>query len=160
MQQSCDMEVGMEEYIWRKSWYKLFKGRWGISIQLEAGYQMVFDIEDKSKYIELAERIYFHSLLFSSPNNPRLTADEYMYFCNGLKLVSRYLYELLPDDLNLIIALRSIQFSDCYVQIEGFTACAIQWASETFRFSMPAIEAYFDKSKSQYGMYVFDFSSV
>lgn len=57
----------------------------------------------------------------------------------------------------MIIALRSIQFSDCYVQREGFTASAIQWASETFDFPMPIIETHFDRLKSQNGMYIFDF---
>lgn len=149
----------MCEYIWKTSKYTLFKGQWGIAIWLDAGYQMVSDIEDKSGYIELADRIYFHSML-SYPDSPRLSDDELMYFCNGIKMISKYLYELMQDDFYLIIALRNMRFSDCDLQIEGFTACAIQWASETFGFPMPVIEAYFDKTRFQYGEYVFDFSSV
>ena len=149
----------MGEYTWKTSRYTLFKGRWGIAIWLEAGYQMVSDIEDKGRYIELADRIYFHSML-SYPDSPRLTDEELMYFCNGIKMTSKYLYELMRDDSCLIIAVRSIRFSDCDLQIEGFTACAIQWASETFGFPMPVIGAHFDKTKSRYGQYVFDFSAV
>lgn len=149
----------MGEYTWKSSRYTLFKGRWGIAIWLEAGYQMVSDIEDESRYIEPADRIYFHSML-SYPSSSVLTDEELMYFCNGIKMISKYLYELMRDDSCLIIVLRNMQFSDCYLQIEGFTACAIQWASETFGFPMPVIEAYFDKTKSRYGQYVFDFSAV
>ncbi len=149
----------MGEYIWKNSKYKVFKGQWGIVIWLEAGYQMVSHIEDKSKYIELADGIYFHSML-SYSNSPRLTDEEWLYFYNGIKMISKYLHEFMQDEQYLIIALKNIQFSDCDVQIEGFTACAIQWASDIFGFPMPAIEVYFDKLKAQYGRYVFDFSSV
>ena len=51
-----------------------------------------------------------------------MTFDILPYFCDGLKMASKYLYEFLPEGMHLIIALRSIQFSECYVQIEGFTA--------------------------------------
>lgn len=59
------------------------QGRWEIAIHLEAGYQ----------------------------NYCQLTPDELLYFCNGLKMINKYLYELLQEDLYLIIALRNIQFS-------------------------------------------------
>lgn len=149
----------MDKYIWKDSKYKLFKGQWGIAIWLEAGYQQVSYIDDTSKYIKLADSIYFHSML-SYSNNPRLTDEELLYFYNGIKMISKYLYPLIQDKSYLIIALKSILFSDCDIQIEGFTACAIQWASEIFGFPMPAIGVYFDKLKSQYGRYVFDFSSI
>ena len=132
----------MEDYTWQKSKYTLLKGRWGIAIWIEAGYLMTFDINDKGKFIEISDHIYFESLLPSSSDNIRLYADELPYFCDGLKMASKYLYEFLPEGMHLIIALRSIQFSECYVQIEGFTACAMQWASEACGFSMTRIEAH------------------
>ena len=152
--------IDTNQYIWNKSRYTLLKGRWGIAIELEAGYQIIPNIDDKSNYIELANHIYFYSMLAPNQNYCQLTPDELSYFYNGLKMTNKYLYKFLPKDLYLIIALRNIQFSDCYIQIEGFTAAAIQWASETFHFSMPTIEAYFDRQKSRYGMYIFDFSAV
>lgn len=152
--------IDISKYTWSKTRYALLKGRWGIAIHLEAGYQILSKIEDKSKYIVLTDHIYFQSMFLSNQNSSQLTPDELLYFCNGLKMISKYLYEFLQKDLYLIIALRNIQFSDCYIQIEGFTASAIQWASEAFHFPMPKIETYFDRLKSQYGMYIFDFSAV
>ena len=93
------------------------------------------------------------------PNSDPLISEEQICFCNGLKLISKYLLELLQDNFCLI-TLRSIQFSLCDVQNEGFTACAIQWASETFNFPMPTIDVYFDRSTPPCGKYIFDFSLV
>lgn len=149
----------MCEYIWKKSEYRLFKDRWGIAISLEAGYQILSNMENKNKYLKVTEKIYFYPLLLTYPDSQSLTAEEQIYFCNGLNLVSDYMLELLPDGLYLI-TLRSIQFSDCYVQNEGFTACAIQWASEIFKFPMPVIKVHFDSSKRPCGKYIFDFSLV
>lgn len=63
-------------------------------------------------------------MLAPNQNYCQLTPDELSYFYNGLKMTNKYLYKFLPKDLYLIIALRNIQFSDCYIQIEGFTAAA------------------------------------
>lgn len=151
----------MCEYIWKSSKYKLLKGRWGIAVWLEAGYKIVSGIEAGNGYIQLTDNIFFHShSMLSYPESQKLTEEELVYFCNGLRLVSKYLGEWAGDGSCLVIALKSIHFSDCYLQIEGFTASAIQWASETFGFPMPDIKTYFDRKKSNYGGYVFDFSSV
>ena len=150
----------MGEYVWTKSKYKFFQSQWGIVIQLEAGWKIVSDIGDKGKYMEVTDCIYFQPVLLPYPDSQNLTDDELQYFCDGLKLISKYLYKLLQEDSYLIISLQSIQFSDCYIQIEGFKASAIQWASETFDFPMPTIEIHFDRLKSQNGMYIFDFSSI
>jgi hypothetical protein len=152
--------VRAKDYTWQKSRYTLLKGRWGIAIWIEAGYLMTSEIEDKNNYTEISDHIYFESMIPSSSDNIQLYADELLYFCSGLKMISRHFHEFLPEGMYLIIALRNIEFSECYVQIEGFTACAIQWASEAFHFSMPKIEAYFDESKAPNGQYIFDFSSV
>ena len=152
--------VNMRNYTWTKSKYKLLQSQWGIAIWVEAGWQIVSDIGDKSKYTELADNIYFQCMLLPYSDSQNLTADELQSFCDGLKLVDKYLYKLQQKDSCLIIALRSILFSDCYVQAEGLTASAIQWASETFQFPMPPIKIQFDRLKSRYGMYIFDFSSV
>lgn len=150
----------MGEYTWTKSKYILFQSQWGIVIWLEAGWQIVSGIEDNSNYTKLTDRIYFQPMFLPYPDSLKLTADELQHFCDGLKMISKYLYKLKQEDSYLIIALRSIRFSDCNAQIEGFTAAAIHWASETFHFPMPTIKVYFDRLKSPCGRYVFDFSSV
>lgn len=118
------------------------------------------DIEDKSKYTELTDNIYFQCMLLPYSDSLNLTTGESQSFCDGLKLVDKYLYKLQQKDSCLIIALRSFLFSDCYVQAEGFTASAIQWAGETVLFPMLPIKIQFDRLKSQYGMFIFNFSSV
>lgn len=147
----------MCENIWKKSRYKLFISNWGIAIVLEAGYKILNNIEDKDKYMEVADNIYFCPAFLPYPDSQVLTEEELMYFFNGLKLVSNSILESINNN-SCLITLRSIQFSDCDVQNEGFTACAIQWASEIFGFPMPIINAWFDGSKPPCGKYIFDFS--
>ena len=148
------------EYIWGKSKYGLFIGKWVIAMSLEAGYQMVSFVEDESQYIRLTDQIYFHSMLLPWPEDQTLLPEELECFYNGLKLASKYISAFIPEDSFLIIALRHIIYSPCHIQNEAFTAAAIQWASETFHFPMPNITVSFDETKSWNGMYVFDFSAV
>ncbi len=53
----------MTEYRWKKSNYKLMKGKWKIGILLEAGYQIVSVKDNLEKYIKLTDHIYFQSML-------------------------------------------------------------------------------------------------
>lgn len=153
----------MEKYIWKKTNYKLIKASWGIGILLEAGYQIVPAITEPNQYIKITDQIYFlQSLILSYPESETMDIEEINCFCHGLKLASKYISSSIniPENSFLIIAINWIQFSLCNVQNEGFTALAIQWASEMFHFPMPTIDAYFDSLKGYNGMYVFDFRSV
>lgn len=118
---------------------------------------MVSPAENESQYLKLADQIYFHSMLLPYPQSQPLTEKELVYFCDGLRMVSKYISASVPKGFSLIIALREIHFSDCDIQNEGFTACAIQWASETFQFPMPNITTYFDEASWRH---IYDFSSV
>lgn len=133
----------MNEFTWKKSRYNLFISKWGIAILLEADYKILDNIEVKDKYTKISENIYFYPALLPYPNSQSLTMEELDYFCKGLKLVSNQIHETLQNHLCLI-TLRIIHFSDCDIQNDGFTACAIQWASETFGFPMPMIHVSFD----------------
>lgn len=150
----------IEEYIWKKCNYKLMLGKWKIGIMLEAGYQVLQSAEEREGCTKLTDRIYFQSMLLPYPSSQPLTAEELDDFCRGLKRVSDQIENAFPEDSCLKIALRSIQFSDCDIQNEAFTASAIQWASETFQFPMPDIRVHFDDSKGRNGMYRFDFYGV
>lgn len=149
----------MSEIIWKKSSYNCFISKWGIAIILEAGYKILSDIEDQDNYLKLSDHIYFYLSLLPYPTSQTLTAEELKYFCKGLKLVSNRILETLQSNSCLIV-LRSIEFSECSIQNEGFTACAIQWASVTFGFPMPPINVRFDSLKKPYGKYIFDFSQI
>lgn len=147
----------------KKSNYKLMKGKWKIGILLEAGYQIVSVKDNLEKYIKLTDHIYFQSMLLPYPYSQPLSDAELIYFCDGITMVNKYISLSAMKDTSLSIALRYIQFSECNIQKEAFTASAIQWASEMFQFSMPDINAYFDSTRSIDGMngsYVFDFSGV
>lgn len=149
----------MCEFIWKKSRYKLFISKWNIAIILEAGYKILSDIEDKDKYIKISENIYFYLSLLPYPDSQTLTMEELECFCKGLKLVNDQIFETIQGK-SCLITLRSIQFSDCNIQDEGFVACAIQWASEIFGFPMPVINVSFDYLEEPYGKYIFDFSHI
>lgn len=86
-----DRGLDMGEYIWTKSKYKFFQSQWGIVIWLEAGWKIVSDIGDKGKYMEVTDRIYFQPMLLPYPDSQNLTADELQCFCDGLKLISKFI---------------------------------------------------------------------
>lgn len=152
--------VAVMEYFWSKTNYKLMQGKWKIGILLEAGYQIVPLTEKSEKYVKITDHIYFYPLLMPYPYSQTMSEEEQSYFCDGLKLAAPYISIPNQHNCRLIIALRNIQFSSCNIQEEAFTACAIQWASETFHFGMPEIQIFFDNQAGRNGIYVFDFSSV
>lgn len=135
-------------------------GKWKIGILLEAGYQILESLENKEGCVKLTDRICFQNMLYPYPRSQSLTHEELEYFCCGLKLMGEQIEKSLQKDSCLKIALRSIQFTDCDIQKEAFTASAIQWSSETFHFPMPHISVEFDDSKGRNGMYLFDFSRL
>lgn len=145
--------------IWKESRYKLFIKRWGIVIIIEAGYQKLPATENWDNYIRITDHLYFFSDLLPYPDSQQLVAEEQICFCNGLKYVGDQILEALQND-SCLITLRSARFSDCCVQEEAFTACAMQWASEAFGFPMPKINVWFDSDQPPCGKYVFDFSSI
>lgn len=150
----------IEKYIWTTCNYKLMRGKWKIGIILEAGYQILKSVEGEGSCIKLTDQIYFRNMLVPYPHSQSLTNEELECFCCGLKLISKQIEKSLQKDCCLTIALRVIQFSDCDIQKEAFTASAIQWSSETFQFPMPHIRADFDDSKGRNGLYLFDFSLI
>lgn len=145
------------EIVWNKSLYRLMKGRWPIAVRLEAGYQIIPVTDASNLYRKISERIWFQSMLKAYPESDQLLPEEESYFCKGLNMVSSCLTDFVTEDSILLIVLRSVQFSECYVQNEAFAACAIQWASEAFRFPMPDIRTSFDASQGRCGRYIFDF---
>jgi len=149
----------MYHIIWKKSKYNLFISKWGIAIILKAGYKILYDNEDKSRYIKICENMYFSLSLLPYPNSILLTREELEYFCKGLTLVNKQIMEAVQNQPCLII-LRSILFSDCNIQYEAFTVSAIQWASEIFGFSMPTINVWFHSAEKPCGKYIFDFSNI
>lgn len=149
----------MCECIWKESRYKLFIKRWGIVIIVEAGYQKLPDAENQNNYIRITDHLYFFSDLLPYPDSQQLVAEEQICFCNGLRYVCDQILESLQN-VPCLITLRSAHFLDCDIQDEAFTACAIQWASETFGFPMPEINVWFDSDQPPCGKYVFDFSLI
>lgn len=135
----------MSEYIWKRSNYK--GGRMGVI--LEAGYQMVSD-RPVDKSIKITDTIYFKSMLLPYPKSECLNDEEIKYFCAGLRLISKSLSETIQEEFYLVIGLRSISFSECYIQMEDFTGSAILWASETFNIPIPDVEVYSDSWRSEF----------
>lgn len=124
---------------------------------LEAGYKVLPDMEAHDT--EISEKIYFHSALLPWPDSQSLTAEELDCFCKGLRLVRNQIQETVRNR-PCLITLRSIRFSDCNIQNDAFTACAIQWASEAFGFPMPVVNVSFDALEVPCGKYIFDFSQA
>lgn len=149
----------MNDFIKRKSHYRLFISKWGIAIILEAGYRNLHKDEDGKAYIKLHENLYFSIAFLPYPDSVTLTNEEIEAFCKGLRMVSQQIIDK-ANHRPCLIQLQSIQFSDCNMQQEALIVSAIKWASETFDFPMPIIKITFDDTIKPYGKYVFDFSNL
>ncbi|MCI9079965.1 MAG: hypothetical protein HFH68_13785 [Lachnospiraceae bacterium] len=147
----------MNNFVYKKSWYKLFLGKWYIVIILEAGYKELCENESESGYIKICGNLYFSSLCLPYPDSTSLNEEELNCFCKGLELVSAQIMDAMQNK-PCLIQLRSIIFSDCNIQDDAFTASAVQWASEVFKFSMPKINVWFDDTVEPCGVYKFDFA--
>lgn len=147
----------VEDYIWKSYGYKVFKGKWGIAILVEAGYRSLNSNVSSNKIVCLENGVYFNSILRPYPESQPISPQELHCFCNGLKAVAKQILKSTSHLPNILITLRSVQFSDCDIQDEAFTAVAMEWASEVFQFETPNYQVSFDYSKSTNGMYLFDF---
>ena len=148
----------MQDFQWKKSNYKQMNGKWKIGVLLEAGYRECEVIEMNAKGIKLTDRIYFQNMLSPYPKSEQLLPQELKCWCKGIELVSEEIERCLTMPY-IMITLRNIQYSDCNIQNEAFTAAAIQWASEIFEFSMPEIRVYFDENINfPYGQYIYEFN--
>ena len=149
----------MNEFVKRKSHYKLFISKWEITIILEAGYRELYENEDCKKYIKVYEDLYFSTAFLPYPNSILLTDEEIESICKGLSMVGN----LIMDKVHhkpCLIQLQSIQFLDCNIQQEALIVSAIKWASEIFDFPMPMIKVTFNDTVKPCGKYVFDFSNM
>lgn len=149
-----------EGYIWRKHYYNTRKGKWRIAVIVNAGYGALDDSDDRKEMVDLEHGIYFHNLSVLYPESVSLLPEEVVRFYSGLKIVSRQIAHAMPNQTNTVIKLRGIQFSDCAIQEEAFTAAAIEWASGTFHFKLPDYKVVFDDLQGKYGRYVYDFSGI
>lgn len=148
----------VEDCIWESHHYKMMKGKWKIAIILEAGYGLFDSTISHHQIVCLEHGLYFRSMLLPYPQSCPLLPQELDCFCNGLKIVSKQILQSAPHLPNILITLRLVQFSDCDIQDEAFTAAAIEWASTAFGFEAPRYQVSFDASKGTNGLYVFDFS--
>ena len=126
---NSELVYNMNDFVYKKSWYKLFISSWEIAIILEAGYKELCGSDNVSDYIKISDYVYFSSSCLPYPNSINLNAEELDCFCKGLKLVSAQIFDVIQNKPYLI-HLKSILFSDCNIQNDAFTASAIQWASE------------------------------
>lgn len=150
----------MDDCIWKRYNYKLMNGKLKIAIIMEAGYGSLNSNNLNSEIINLGSKLYFHSELRPYPESQTLLPKELHCFCNGLKIVTKQIVKSYSYFPNMLITLRSIQFSDCDIQEEAFTAAAIEWASEAFQFKVPNYQVSFDSTQGRSGMYLFDFTGV
>ncbi|MCX4298760.1 MAG: hypothetical protein OSJ73_17300 [Lachnospiraceae bacterium] len=149
------------EFRWKRTRYNLFISKWGIAIILEAGYKILSETKRpvQTEIIQIADNLYFYPSLQPWPESEQLVAEEVLCFCKGLEFVRSNISRAVENH-PCLITLRSIHFSACNMQNEALTACAIQWASEAFDFSMPEIKAVFDNTQLPCGKYIYDFSAL
>lgn len=134
--------------------YKLFKGRWGISITIygEVIEKKVF----KEDCIVVRDNIY---LSFSK--DPLIKNE---LFCEEDRNVIFKALNMVAEDIvlhtqcydGIVIQICSLQYDVCCYQEEAMVVAMLNWCSQVFSFKLENIESIFDNSLSKY---VFEFSA-
>ncbi len=134
--------------------YKLFKGRWGISITIygEVIEKKVF----KEDCIVVRDNIY---LSFSK--DPLIKNE---LFCEEDRNAIFKVLNMVAEDIvlhtqchdGIVIQICSLQYDVCCYQEEAMVVAMLNWCSQVFGFKLENIESIFDNSLNKY---VFEFSA-
>ena len=128
--------------------YKLFKGRWGISITI---YGKVFEKKYfNEEYIAVRDNVY---LSFSK--KPLLKNE---LFCEEDRNAIFKALNMVAEDITLhtqfcdgtVIQICSLQYSLCYYQEEAMVVAMLNWCSRAFGFKLEDIESKFDYNLNKY----------
>lgn len=128
--------------------YILFKGRWGISIDI---FGQVFDKKlFREDCIEVCNGLW---LSFSdSPliENEIFCEDDKEAIFYAINMVQQLIVSNTPFHDGTVIQICSLQYNVCYYQKEAMIVAMISWCSKVFGFKYKEITSNFDKENNRY----------
>ena len=134
--------------------YKLFKGRWGISITIygEVIEKKVF----KEDCIVVRDNIYLSFSKDPLIKNELFCEEDRNAIFKALNMVAEDIVLHTQCHDGIVIQICSLQYDVCCYQEEARVVAMLNWCSQVFGFKLENIESIFDNSLNKY---VFEFSA-
>ena len=134
--------------------YKLFKGRWGISITIygEVIEKKVF----KEDCIVVRDNIYLSFSKDPLIKNELFCEEDRNAIFKALNMVAEDIVLHTQCHDGIVIQICSLQYDVCCYQEEAMVVAMLNWCSQVFGFKLENIESIFDNSLNKY---VFEFSA-
>lgn len=134
--------------------YKLFKGRWGISITIygEVIEKKVF----KEDCIVVRDNIYLSFSKDPLIKNELFCEEDRNAIFKALNMVAEDIVLHSQCHDGIVIQICSLQYDVCCYQEEAMVVAMLNWCSQVFGFKLENIESIFDNSLNKY---VFEFSA-
>ena len=134
--------------------YKLFKGRWGISITIcgEVIEKKVF----KEDCIVVRDNIYLSFSKDPLIKNELFCEEDRNAIFKALNMVAEDIVLHTQCHDGIVIQICSLQYDVCCYQEEAMVVAMLNWCSQVFSFKLENIESIFDNSLNKY---VFEFSA-
>lgn len=134
--------------------YKLFKGRWGISITIygEVIEKKVF----KEDCIVVRDNIYLSFSKDPLIKNELFCKEDRNAIFKALNMVAEDIVLHTQCHDGIVIQICSLQYDVCCYQEEAMVVAMLNWCSQVFGFKLENIESIFDNSLNKY---VFEFSA-
>lgn len=134
--------------------YKLFKGRWGISITIygEVIEKKIF----KEDCIVVRDNIYLSFSKDPLIKNELFCEEDRNAIFKALNMVAEDIVLHTQCHDGIVIQICSLQYDVCCYQEEDMVVAMLNWCSQVFGFKLENIESIFDNSLNKY---VFEFSA-
>ena len=134
--------------------YKLFKGRWGISITIygEVIEKKVF----KEDCIVVRDNIYLSFSKDPLIKNELFCEEDRNAIFKALNMVAEDIVLHTQCHDGIVIQICSLQYDVCCYQEEDMVVAMLNWCSQVFGLKLENIESIFDNSLNKY---VFEFSA-
>lgn len=134
--------------------YKLFKGRWGISITIygEVIEKKIF----KEDCIVVRDNIYLSFSKDPLIKNELFCEEDRNAIFKALNMVAEDIVLHTQCHDGIVIQICSLQYDVCCYQEEAMVVAMLNWCSQVFGFKLENIESIFDNSLNKY---VFEFSA-
>lgn len=134
--------------------YKLFKGRWGISITI---YGEVIEKKFfKEDCIVVRDNIYLSFSKDPLIKNELFCEEDRNAIFKALNMVAEDIVSNTQCHDGIVIQICSLQYDVCCYQEEAMVVAMLNWCSQVFGFKLENIESIFDNSLNKY---VFEFSA-
>ena len=134
--------------------YKLFKGRWGISITI---YGEVIEKKFfKEDCIVVRDNIYLSFSKDPLIKNELFCEEDRNAIFKALNMVAEDIVSNTQCHDGIVIQICSLQYDVCCYQEEAMVVAMLNWCSQVFGLKLENIESIFDNSLNKY---VFGFSA-